>query len=379
MSQKICLVMIVKDEAAVIERCLYSVLPYIDEFCIVDTGSTDGTQDLVRNLMYDHKIQGVILDRPWVDFGHNRTEALSYARAGGSDYCLMIDADDVLAVPSGFEWPTLMHDCYDMRIRHVTIEFPRTQIFRTKSPWVYKGVLHEYPECLKPNWTRGHLPLLMQTSRSGNRSQDPQKYQKDAAALEAALAAETDKEVPDDDLVKRYTFYLAQSHRDAGNPKKALMYYLARAGLDGYQDEVYYSWYQAMKMAVQIGAPPVEVTGLYRQAEMAGLEGVGKQGRRAEHAHYYAWHCRQQQDYQTAVDTLRPWIGAAPPHGALFAEPFVYEYGIIDEFSVALYWVDRPAEALSVIMQLLKGKKLPRETLERVAENAKQCVLKIGS
>lgn len=54
----ICLTMIVKDEAAVIERCLESALPLIDRYLIVDTGSTDNT-----------KIPGRFLSRPWRSFG----------------------------------------------------------------------------------------------------------------------------------------------------------------------------------------------------------------------------------------------------------------------------------------------------------------------
>ncbi len=42
------LCMIVKDEAAVIERCLDSVRPLIDYVLIEDTGSTDRTQKIIR-------------------------------------------------------------------------------------------------------------------------------------------------------------------------------------------------------------------------------------------------------------------------------------------------------------------------------------------
>jgi len=45
--QTICLVMIVKNEAHVIRRCLESVRPLIDTWLIIDTGSTDGTQRLL--------------------------------------------------------------------------------------------------------------------------------------------------------------------------------------------------------------------------------------------------------------------------------------------------------------------------------------------
>ena len=43
----LCLSMIVRNEAPVIRRCLASVLPIIDYWAIVDTGSTDGTQGLI--------------------------------------------------------------------------------------------------------------------------------------------------------------------------------------------------------------------------------------------------------------------------------------------------------------------------------------------
>ena len=69
--------MIVKDEAPVIERCLRSVLPMIDWWVISDTGSTDGTQEIVRRTMAG--TDGLLLERPWVSFGHNRQEALDAA------------------------------------------------------------------------------------------------------------------------------------------------------------------------------------------------------------------------------------------------------------------------------------------------------------
>ena len=51
---KICLNMIVKDESRVIRRCLESVKPLIDYWVIVDTGSTDGTQEIIKAVSYTH-------------------------------------------------------------------------------------------------------------------------------------------------------------------------------------------------------------------------------------------------------------------------------------------------------------------------------------
>src|SRR4051794_3114791 len=64
--QTVCLSMIVKNEAHVIRRCLDSVRSLIDYWIIVDTGSTDGTQDVIRAAMADRP--GRLVERPWVDF-----------------------------------------------------------------------------------------------------------------------------------------------------------------------------------------------------------------------------------------------------------------------------------------------------------------------
>ena len=92
----ICLSMIVKNEATVIRRCLDSVKPFITHWVIVDTGSTDGTQDIIREYMAD--LPGTLYEREWQDFAHNRSEALALSRPL-ADYSLVIDADDALVCP----------------------------------------------------------------------------------------------------------------------------------------------------------------------------------------------------------------------------------------------------------------------------------------
>jgi hypothetical protein len=47
----ICLNMIVRNEAHIVEGVLDAVAPYISSWVIVETGSDDGTQDVIRNHM----------------------------------------------------------------------------------------------------------------------------------------------------------------------------------------------------------------------------------------------------------------------------------------------------------------------------------------
>ena len=49
MKPKITLCMIVKNESHIIHECLNSIYKYIDYWIVSDTGSTDGTQDIIKN------------------------------------------------------------------------------------------------------------------------------------------------------------------------------------------------------------------------------------------------------------------------------------------------------------------------------------------
>ena len=91
----ICLNMIVRNEAHVVHEVLDSVAPFIDSWVIVDTGSDDGTQDLIRSHMDGLGIPGTLHERRWRNFGHNRSEAITLARGHG-DYIWVMDADDLL-------------------------------------------------------------------------------------------------------------------------------------------------------------------------------------------------------------------------------------------------------------------------------------------
>ncbi len=100
----ICLNMIVKNEKHVIRRCLEAVKGVVDYWVIVDTGSTDGTQEIIRECMKG--LRGQLYERPWRDFAFNRNEALDLA-AGKGDYLLLVDADEVMHITSGFRKSSL--------------------------------------------------------------------------------------------------------------------------------------------------------------------------------------------------------------------------------------------------------------------------------
>lgn len=88
--------MIVKNEARALPRCLASLRDFVDEICIIDTGSTDASLDIMKR--FGAKVYSV----PWNDnFAAARNAALE--RAAGR-WILIIDADETLCREDG---PTL--------------------------------------------------------------------------------------------------------------------------------------------------------------------------------------------------------------------------------------------------------------------------------
>jgi glycosyltransferase involved in cell wall biosynthesis len=55
------LCMIVKNEAHIIRRCLENALPLVDYILIVDTGSNDGTQQIIRDFLHEKNLPGEVI------------------------------------------------------------------------------------------------------------------------------------------------------------------------------------------------------------------------------------------------------------------------------------------------------------------------------
>src|SRR5262249_54076723 len=103
---RVVLCMIVRNEEAVISRCLNAVLPHVDGYVVCDTGSTDRTVELVEEAAACFAKPGRVIEHVWHDFGHNRTlsarEARAWTQAQGwpldRTYLLFLDADMIVRI-----------------------------------------------------------------------------------------------------------------------------------------------------------------------------------------------------------------------------------------------------------------------------------------
>lgn len=360
----LCLVMIVKDEEDNIEKCLKSVAPYISYWVIVDTGSKDKTMDVIRKTMNDLNIDGELHERPWVNFEVNRTESLELAK-GKCDYRWIIDADDTfysespganpfIGVPKG-------PDGYQILYKLNQIQYHRVQIIRSDQDWVYKGVLHEFLHLPgKSEITQDIIKgayVIADISPLKRASSLQEKYANDAKILEKALI--------DEPKNTRYVFYLAQSYRDSEQFEKAIEFYQKRADMGEWPEEVYYSLYMIAKIKEKIGSPIEEVTECYLKAWEYRPE-------RLEAAFHTMRKYREQKRFLVSFAFGDVAIKTRGTGDILFVEPEIWQWRLLDEYSLASYYIGNPEIALEKTSAILSAsfyKDIHPEEKKRLERN----------
>lgn len=260
---QLTLSMIVKNERDVIERCLASVKPYISHWAIVDTGSTDGTQEIIREFMAD--VPGTLHERPWKEFDGSRTEAIEFAQkeCDGKGWLLFIDADEVLKVTGdlvllpGYDAYTAIFSRCPFRGCQ---EWARTAFAKADKPWFYEMPRHEGLTC------RGYAPsatdpldnVFIFSTTEGARAKEGQheRYLRDAQVLETWAQSHPDH--------ARCRYYIAQSYRDAATGRvpldraamqKAVQNYLMRSNMPGFEQETFSAIFQAARAMSDCGYP----------------------------------------------------------------------------------------------------------------------------
>lgn len=362
MKPKIALCMIVKNESHIIHECLNSIHPHIDYWIISDTGSTDGTQDIIKNFFAEKGIPGELHQDEWKNFGYNRTLALRHCD-DKCDYIWMIDADD--RVEGEFKFPSEMTaDGYVIRMGGTDFSWWRTQIFRTDAKWEYKGVLHEYPAPAKENPTltkiEGKYTINARTLGARNVGITPvEKYTRDAELLEKALIDEPEN--------TRYQFYLAQSYFDSQQWEKSADAYKKRAEMGGWVEEVYYSLYRLAICRAMMDKPWPEIQASF-------LDAYNYRPIRAEPLVHISQVLRQKYNQPAAAFVFARMAAEIPlPEGEiLFVPDAIYRFVALDEVGATAFAAGRPEIGYLACKKLLDENRLPQSEIERVQNNYNQ-------
>ncbi|MEO7398499.1 MAG: glycosyltransferase, partial [Ilumatobacteraceae bacterium] len=326
----------VRDEASVIERCLASVRGIVNTWVICDTGSTDGTPELIESLLGD--LQGQLHRRPWVDFGHNRTELMRLAR-GAADYLLLLDADMTLEQIAPL--PTLTADAYLLRETGV-LDFGVLRLVDGDRDWWFEGSTHEYL-CADGRVAQDELSELRVVHHADGGSREG-KLLRDLGLLKREVARNSES--------PRTAFYLAQTYRDMGRRKPALEWYRRRVELGGWEEEAFYAALQEGVLLLEDG---IDV------AAGALLAAWQRRPTRAEPLYELARGYRERGAYDLAYLFADRGVHIPYPADVLFVHRWIHECGIRLERAIAAAALGRFSEASADLRVLLDAGGLDGE------------------
>jgi glycosyltransferase involved in cell wall biosynthesis len=321
--------MIVKNEGAVLRRCLESALPHVDGYVICDTGSWDNTVQVIEETGSRFGVAGRVVHHAWRNFGHNRTLAAREARSwieeagwpGERTYLLFLDADMVLHVDAGFEKRCLTAGYYDVIQDNGVLRYANTRLACLSHEWVAVGATHEYWQPVGAPATSARLDSMYIEDR-GDGGSKAQKFDRDIWLLRQELAQ--------DPANPRHTFYLAQSFFDIGRFSEAAEWYHRRWRLGGWDEERWFARYRQGLCMLRLGDG-------HRAAGIL-LEAFDERPTRAEPLWALACHYRDCSKNNVALMFAMRGLELTYPGDVLFVEKQVYEWQLWEEVMISAYY-----------------------------------------
>jgi glycosyltransferase involved in cell wall biosynthesis len=343
---KLVLILMVKNESRILERCLKAVEGVVDAYCIHDTGSTDNTCEIANKWLMTHN--GCLTHSEWKDFGYNRTQsfigAYDYVKTTDWDpkttYGLLLDADMVFH-PEKLKEQTLELAGYTVIQVAGHLAYPNTRLVRMDHPWTCRGVTHEYWD--GPSTSLPRDICWIEDQNDGGCKSD--KFTRDARLLEQGL-----KDEPEN---VRYMFYLAQTYHSLGRWKDSIAMYKKRYEAGGWDEERWYSLYMIAQSYLTLGdAGKFESWMLRARAFRPG---------RAESVYKLAKYFREKGEHYKSYQYVQMGKDIPLSGDSLFIETPVYTGLFEYEATILLYYLDRKQEGL-----LQTTKYLLRDTAENM-------------
>lgn len=364
--------MIVKNESKTLPFLFKSLHKIIDYYVILDTGSTDGTPELIKTLMDEYNIKGEVHHMEWVNFGVCRQKALELV-VGKADYMLIIDADEEFNYTKPSFFKKMTKDQYFLLREYGSSEYYLPGILNirenNKLGWCWKGVVHNYVSTPSKNVTTENIDksnvYIKSNVHGGAKTHgvtSKEKYMRDVNLLLKEL-----EKNPDD---TRSQFYLAQSYKDAQMNDEAIEHYKKRIKMRGWVEEMFYSQYMIGKILYNNGGTFDELYEIF-------MEAYKIDNRRIEPIYYLIELCRKEKKYHLGYLLGKGIWNIRSTKAILFIDIWVYNYSLLDVFSVCAYWAGDYELSYKCCQILLDEKKIPNNFTERIKNNMKFAKMKL--
>lgn len=341
----LALVMMVKNESMRIAETLRSVKPFIDTWSILDTGSTDGTQGIIRKEL--EGVPGFLDEEPiktyedtgFIDYAESRNRGLELAAQTHAIFYLLLNGDDFLR-----EGPKLREHCerlrdvpqggWWVRLRGETPgEYTSTRLTRADANWRYHCPTHEVLS--GPDHVGGTLSGCYIYHLEDSWETRINRWHRD----EKVLMRYWEKNHND----PRTAFYLAQTQECLGEDgstvdrikhlMSAVQWYQTRASLGGWIEEVYEARQRAAACSKKLQKPWAEVQQMY-------LEAHATMAHRMEPLWQIAQHYHEEDNHALCyLFALRGLNVPFPVNDALGVDREVYEWRLHDLVAIHAFYL----------------------------------------
>ncbi len=153
------LVMIVRNESKSIRAAIESALPAVDHITVLDTGSTDGTQEIVRSfpnaLLFEEPFvpfEPLLPGRRVIDYAATRNRVLEIESAGAmpAEFALSLSGDEVLTGAEKLrahvsEIVSAPVNAVGIEMESGTARWIYPRLLRIGGGWKYQNAVHETP------------------------------------------------------------------------------------------------------------------------------------------------------------------------------------------------------------------------------------------
>lgn len=367
--KKLALNFICKDESHIITRMLDSLSKITDLIVCNDTGSTDGTQEVIRKWGLDNNIPTYVFERTFDNFQNSRNYAMQKLKDvigeigwdSNMTWGYWIDCDERLIIDSKFNKNNIDKDLYMIDTFIGSMKYTRNTFFRTSKSFEWYGPVHEFIRYVgSEQITSGLIEgLSVDVKMDGGswKGDISEKYRKHAAIYEEYIRTNNDP---------RWIFYVAQSWHDAATTnsreeneerwRRSLRYYRERVNrMDGYEEERYYSQLRTGSIMRMMEMP-------WNETHQELLKAYAMEPTRAESIKVIIDHYVGMGEWNMAYMYSKfckvNFHNKSPyPKKLLFVDESLYKWRILEAHSATCFYTGRVDEGRQTYQELLDTMK----------------------
>jgi glycosyltransferase involved in cell wall biosynthesis len=311
---KIILLLMIKNESKIIERCIDRALEHVDAICILDTGSTDNTVEVCEKYLSSCGKPYKISVEPFKNFGYNRTVSFQKAQElckelewdADLTYAMAVDADMIIKPSAEFKSFKLTVPGYTVIQQNSSLKYYNNRFMRCSFNWKCVGATHEYWSG-DPTEKIPYEVFYIDDINDGGCKSD--KFERDVRLLSEELKTDPNN--------GRTHFYLAQSLKDSGRFEEAIKHFKRRIEIGGWYEEVWHAHYQIAKC--------FELLKDQEMMEAWAIKAFKFYPRRAEPIYYLTRYFRERSEHYKAYHYyLRGKDIPFPKDDVLFIEHEIY-------------------------------------------------------